>query len=73
MLLIKVLTCIQTKNCDSLSLHARWKTRDCMCNVKHYASIQVYGTVNAGVTVEALKVETCIQVCVMLLYSIWLQ
>ena len=44
-----------------------------MCNVKHCASIQVYGTVNADVTVEALKVETCIQVCVMLLYSIGLQ
>ena len=44
-----------------------------MCNVKHCASNQVYGTVNAGVTVEALEVETCIQVGVMLLYSIGLQ
>ena len=53
-------------------LDGKQETACAMSNIMHQ-SRYIYGTVNAGVTVEALKVETCIQVCVMLLYSIWLQ
>ena len=51
-------------------LDGKQETACAMSNIVHQSR---YGTVNAGVTVEALKVETCIQVCIMLLCSIGLQ
>ena len=51
-------------------LDGKQETACAMSNIAHQSR---HDTVNAGVTVEALEVETCIQVCVMLLYSIGLQ